>query len=287
MGPAPSEADTPVHGLLSPEGVRLDLPVAGPALRIFAYGIDVIIIYALLILLFIVLFASFPLARYLDKCFQAAFQQAQQNGHAGKITNGSLGEVEGILFAIFILAQYAVEVGYFIFWEMVTNGRSPGKLAMGLRVVRRNGFPVNFKSSLVRNVMRIVDMLPVNYLVGLISMIVSASGERLGDHTAGTIVIRLDRPESATAIPASSKPPTLGLTREQLARIGPRELQLIRGTLRRLPTLPEDRRDALLAEVAETLRVRLELEELPSSDRLAFLRDVLTTDERYSRRETD
>ncbi len=287
MGPAPSEADTPVHGLMSPEGVRLDLPVAGPALRIFAYGIDVIIIYALIALLFIVLSSSFPLAHYLDKLFQAAFRPAEQNGHAGKLANGSIGWFEGIAFAILILAQYAVEAGYFIFWEMVTNGRSPGKLAMGLRVVRRSGFPVNFRSSLVRNVMRIVDMLPTNYLVGLISMIVSASCERLGDHTAGTIVIRLDRPESATAIAASAKPPTLGLTREQLARIGPRELQLIRGTIRRLPTLPEDRRDTLLAEVAETLRARLELGELPSSDRLAFLRDVLTMAERYSRRETD
>jgi hypothetical protein len=73
------------------------------------------------------------------------------------------------------------------------------------------------------------------------------------------------------------------LTREQLARIGPREIRLVRGTLRRLSTIPEDRQEPLLAEVAESLRQRLELAELPRSDRREFLRDLLAIAERYSR----
>ena len=72
------------------------------------------------------------------------------------------------------------------------------------------------------------------------------------------------------------------LTRQQLARIGLRELQLVRGTLRRVANLPEDRGAQLIAEVAETLRTRMELDALASPDRIALLRSVLTMAERYS-----
>jgi uncharacterized RDD family membrane protein YckC len=68
-----------------------------------------------------------------------------------------------------------VETGYFILWEMLTGGRSPGKALVGLRVVRRDGLPIDFRSSVVRNVMRIVDMLPANYVVGLVAMLLSSA----------------------------------------------------------------------------------------------------------------
>ena len=63
------------------------------------------------------------------------------------------------------------------------------------------------ESSVLRNVLRIVDILPENYVVGLVSMLLSPSGERLGDHVAGTIVIRLDRPQSAAEIEPRKREP--------------------------------------------------------------------------------
>ena len=102
-------------------------------------------------------------------------------------------------------------------------------------------------------------------------------------NVAGTIVIRLDRPEGAPEVEPAADATPLSLTRQQLARIGRRELQLIRGTLRRVTRLDEHRREALLEEVAETMRTRLELAELPSQDRAAFLRNLLALAERYSR----
>ena len=122
--------------------------------------------------------------------------------------------------ALFLLAQFVVETGYFIFWEMLTGGRSPGKALVGLRVVRRDGLPIDFRSSVVRNVMRLVDMLPANYAVGLVAMLLSDSGEHLGDHAAGTLVIRLDRPEAAGEIQPPQRAAAFSLTRQQLARIG-------------------------------------------------------------------
>ena len=70
------------------------------------------------------------------------------------------------------------------------------------------------------------------------------------------------------------------LTRAQLAKIGPREMQLIRGVLRRLPQVEGSRRAELIAEAAEAMRVRLELSEIPNSDRAAFLNELLRAAER-------
>jgi uncharacterized RDD family membrane protein YckC len=284
MSSVASQNDTPVHGLFSPEGVRLELPIAGPAPRIFAYGIDMAIVFTLIILMIIALVAILPIGASIDQWMRHAFHEASREvTEHNKGQPADFGAFAGVLIALFVLGQFAVETGYFIFWEMVTNGRSPGKMLAGLRVVRRDGSGINLRSSVLRNVLRIVDMLPENYVVGLISMLLSPSGERLGDHVAGTIVIRLDQPQPAAIIEPSAKGLALSLTRAQLARIGPREVQLLRATIRRVPSLSGERSHALLADVAATMRARLGIAEDAPSDPLVFLRDLLTMAERYPR----
>jgi uncharacterized RDD family membrane protein YckC len=283
-------SDTPVHGLLSPEGVRLDLPIAGPGLRILAYVIDFGLIVSVLAALLITTLILLPGGNLIDHLFHSFFhqvahaaRQAARDADAGRPQRPGFGLVQGLIVAIFLLAHFAVEFGYFIVWEMLANGRSPGKYIIGLRVVRRDGMPIDLRASIVRNLMRIVDMLPEYYVVGLVAIVLSPSGERLGDHAAGTIVIRLDRPSAAPEIALRENAGLAALTRKQLARIGPRELQLIRATIRRAATLPEERAAALLAEVAETMRARLEMGAVPAHDALGFLRDLLGAAERYSR----
>jgi uncharacterized RDD family membrane protein YckC len=283
MNEASSDHEGPIHSFLSAEAVRLDLPVSGPVPRMLAYIIDLVVMVATAIFLFLVVTMTLPIGAAIDKWIESIFRAAVQGAKAAKAHPHPGGHVEGLVIAIVLLTEFAVEMGYFIFWEMATGGRSPGKLAVGLRVVRRNGLPIDLHSSIVRNLMRIVDMLPAEYLIGLISILISSSGERLGDHVAGTVVLRLDRPEAAAEIPMMENAAGLVLTREQLARIGPREMQLIRGVLRRSSTLSESRRNALLAEAAEAMRIRLELAELPDSDRSAFLRNLLATADRFAR----
>jgi uncharacterized RDD family membrane protein YckC len=284
MSTAAQQSDTSIHGLFSPEGVRLELPIAGPAPRMFAYGIDMFIIIALIVFMVLAVITLLPVGDSLDRWMHQAFHEAsRQMTERNKGHTAEFSALDGLLVALFLVAQFVVETGYFIFWEMVTNGRSPGKMIVGLRVVRRDGLPINLRSSVLRNVLRIVDMLPENYVVGLVSMLLSPSGERLGDHLAGTIVIRLDRPQAAPWIEPSQKGPSLALTRAQLMRIGPREIQLIRATIRRVPSLSDERSHALLTEVAATMRARLDISDVAPSDPLIFLRDLLTMAERYSR----
>jgi uncharacterized RDD family membrane protein YckC len=275
------EGDPAIHELLSPEGVYLDLPIAGPAPRMLAYAIDFVVIILLMILLAITLFTLLPIWASVDRWWSSFIHETATAANSSRVSL-PFGNAVGLFIAIFVLVQFIIETGYFIFWEMVTNGRSPGKALIGLRVVCRDGLPIKVHASVIRNVMRIVDILPANYFVGLISMILSGSGERIGDHAAGTLVVRLDRPEPAFDLVVGNDQTEAPFTREQLARIGPRELRLVRGTLRRISHLPEHRTQELLAEVAESMRVRMGLADLPSPDRLAFLRSVLRTVERYS-----
>jgi len=101
------------------------------------------------------------------------------------------------------------------------------------------------------------------------------------DHAAATVVVRFDRPEAAGEIETPGRSAAFSLSRQQLARIGPRELQLIRTTLRRKASLPEVRRRSLVEEVAETVRARLDVAEFPSADKVAFLEDVLAMADRH------
>jgi len=244
-----------------------------------AYGIDLLIIIVLVIALLVTL----PIGSALLQWFAALLRRTADSLQPGNPKGKPSVEVGGVALAIVLLCQFAVETGYFIFWEVLTRGRSPGKALVGLRVVQRNGFPIELGNTIVRNLFRIVDILPSSYVVGLISIVLSPNGERLGDHAAGTIVIRLDRPPAAPEIDMAMKPESLSLTRQQLARIGPREIRLVRGTLRRLERIPEDRWEPLLVEVSETLRQRLELAEMPGRDRRKFLLDLLALAERHSR----
>jgi uncharacterized membrane protein SpoIIM required for sporulation/uncharacterized RDD family membrane protein YckC len=96
-------------------------------------------------------------------------------------------------FAILLLAQFVILWGYYVLFEGLMDGQTPGKRLHRLRVVRDGGYSVTFGVSAVRNLVRIVDMQPgIFYLVGLASLFFTKRGRRLGDLAAGTIVVRED-----------------------------------------------------------------------------------------------
>jgi uncharacterized RDD family membrane protein YckC len=98
--------------------------------------------------------------------------------------------VGGWVLAIFMLSMFAAMWGYYVFFEGLFDGQTPGKRYMRLRVVQDGGYSVSFAASAVRNVARVIDMQPMPvYFVGVVSIIVSRSGKRLGDILAGTMVV--------------------------------------------------------------------------------------------------
>jgi hypothetical protein len=80
--------------------------------------------------------------------------------------------------------------GYYVYFETVWNGQSPGKRYARMRTIREGGTPIDFASAAVRNLVRIVDIIPGLYLVGMISVLASSKNKRLGDFAAGTLVVK-------------------------------------------------------------------------------------------------
>ncbi len=92
--------------------------------------------------------------------------------------------------AVLIIGQFLILWGFFVVFEALWDGQTPGKRLLGLRVVRNGGGGVDIGASAARNLIRFIDFLPFGYFVGMICIIANQRNQRLGDLVAGTIVVR-------------------------------------------------------------------------------------------------
>src|SRR6202035_1946388 len=95
-----------------------------------------------------------------------------------------------LLTALGVIAGFALFFGYFIAFELLWNGQSPGKRLLGLRVLRDGGFPVDAGASVIRNLVRILEAGLGFYAISAVVTLLSPENKRLGDFAAGTIVVR-------------------------------------------------------------------------------------------------
>ncbi len=95
--------------------------------------------------------------------------------------------------AIVISIVFIVFFGYFIVFEALWRGQTPGKRALHIRVVRDGGYPLDFGSSLIRNLVRVGEAALGFYAISAVSALASSENKRLGDFAAGTIVVRDER----------------------------------------------------------------------------------------------
>lgn len=142
------------QSLETPEGALLPLTPAGFGVRALAQLLDVMIRYGIITILMIVL------------------------SLLGRMGTG-----------LSLILMFLLEWFYPVFFEVVRNGRTPGKKWMGIRVVNDDGTPITFGPSLLRNLLRFVDFLPLFYLTGIIASLCNRQFKRLGDLAAGSIVI--------------------------------------------------------------------------------------------------
>ncbi len=271
--------DTTLSGtrqvIASPEGVLLELLLAGPTSRMLAYAIDLICIGMLAA--FIVLLFANPLVLLRSAVTGLGEQWADE-----------LRDPERAIDAVRQIALYAVSFGlllqviaetcYFALFESLAGGRSPGKRIVGLRVVSEQGRAIGAAQALARNLLRFIDALPIGYVLGISSVLLSSRRQRLGDIAAGTLVVRLDRPPVAISVDDSAHPgdEAFVFDRSQSRRIGPREIRLARESLRRHQAgAISEERPALLEVAVEALRSRLCYGPVDADQRPAFLRAVL------------
>ena len=149
-------ADT-VRRRATPEGVNLALRVAGPPARFLAWLIDLMIVLGIQVVPG-TLFALLP----------------------------------GVGRGVYFLTAFVLMWFFPVVFELARDGRTPGKMVLGLQVVHDDGTPVGPAASVLRNLMRFTDFLPFAFGAGLVSMILSPDFQRLGDLAAGTLVVHRD-----------------------------------------------------------------------------------------------
>jgi uncharacterized RDD family membrane protein YckC len=168
----------------TPEGIALPLRPAGMMTRSFAFMIDALLRGVVLI---------------------AASSVLSAMSHFGT--------------GLFLVLLFAVEWLYPVLFELLPGAATPGKRALNLRVVMDSGLPVTPAASLVRNLLRTADFLPVGYALGLLMLLVRPDFKRLGDLAAGTLVIHTGGAHLDGPLPhADPVPPARPLSsREQAA----------------------------------------------------------------------
>ena len=171
------------------------------------------------------------------------------------------------VLVVLILSLFLIWSSYFVLFEWLWSGQTPGKRWLRLRVIREDGRPVTFWEASARNLLRFFDMMPFPfYSVGLISVFVSRRDQRIGDFVAGTVVVRereaeaptfeqvFAAPTSDAALRRSFKPVAFAA---ELSRVAARDIEIVELFLRRRWDLPEDARAWMAWRVATPLLEKL------------------------------
>ena len=195
----------------TPEQVALELPVAGIGSRFLAIAIDTLLQAALAFLVVAVVLLS---------------------GAGLSLVSLVPASWRSVAPAIVVIGLFSIYWGYFAVFEIVWRGQTPGKRAAKIRVIRDTGRPIDAWASLIRNLLRAVDVLPGMYGVGLIAMMLNRHSRRLGDLAAGTVVVH-DRGPEQLVTPWSPAATTPTIAHPDAARMTDAEIVLIETYLAR------------------------------------------------------
>jgi uncharacterized RDD family membrane protein YckC len=159
------------------------------------------------------------------------------------------------VFAIMVFLIFLLNAGYFALFEIVWNGQTPGKRYAQLRVIKDDGRPIGAYEAIVRNAVRIVDVLPAAYGVGLVCVFLNKKAKRLGDFVAGTVVVHEKtlqgvRPYAETAIDETLPP-------VDVAVVTLEELQLIEAFLNRRDSLDPAVRTTMSRQICDRLAAKM------------------------------
>jgi uncharacterized RDD family membrane protein YckC len=207
----------------TPEGVEVELTLAGIGSRFIAAAIDVVIE--------LVVIGALAIALNLAGAFGAA---------------------------LFTSLSFALIFFYDVLFEVLGGGKTPGKRLAGLRVVRSGGRPITFVRSALRNILRIIDILPGFYAVGTVTIFITSRNQRVGDLAAGANVIRDrhggrrgDAPVLARAVDAG---PAAGW---DVSAVSTADVGIVRAFLERRDELERSASLAIARDLAQRLRPRV------------------------------
>ena len=229
------------------ESVVFSYELAGLGSRFYAVAIDLAIQIAIAV-------AALALLAWVGSAAKP---------HAGDVAPAYAKTIGAIAIGMLSIAAFLLFFGYFIVFEWRFNGRTPGKRLLGIRVVRDGGFPLDFTSAVIRNVVRILEIGLGFYAVSAIATLTSPANRRLGDMAAGTIVVRENRFERFEGAEASELASIATVARGRanddpvIANLTVDERDLVRRYALRRGKLSLDARSKVAADIAAAIRPKL------------------------------
>lgn len=222
--------------ITTPENIELEYELAGLGSRFVGAAIDYLIQGFLIALLILVLVFSYP-----DITSQSPFEIFRSTFAAG------------VILLIFLIL-----FGYFIFFETLWSGKTPGKKVAQIQVVRDTGQPIGFFDSLLRNLFRIVDFLPFYYIAGAVMITINPQFKRIGDIVAHTIVVRSKPTEKIATLPKIEVRTYLDV---DISKMTPEEYNLARDFIIRRNTLNPEDRARIAGKISSLLLEKMDLTE--------------------------
>lgn len=225
--------------------MALELPVAGLGSRVMAATVDVL--------------------------FQTI---AMGLGIAAAVSVSDLIPNEAMFIVLTVGGALLILAGYYLLFEGLWEGQTPGKRIVGLQVVTDLGQPITWRHVTIRTLFRVIDMLPV---VGAPFILMTRRSQRLGDLAAGTLVVRRHRAPAPT--PVDFQP---NRERDQLAEsmdtsgVSDADYALVRSFLGRRTSLTPEARAAVAAQIADTLTAHAGVEQQGLADE-PFLEAVVVS----------
>ncbi len=238
----------------TPERVELEFALASIGNRFLAVAVDHFIQY---LAIFLIAWFFLSLAGY-------GF------GDVPDTTEQLFNDAPKWMIAVMILILFLIFAGYFILFEWIWNGQTPGKKLLKLRVIRDDGRPLTLWEAIARNLLRICDAVPgfviPVYSIGLLAIFLSKRDQRVGDVFAGTVVIRERTDEAPTFRETFSSPiRDVAFSRVQVkpdieanvSRLTEREIEVVESFLRRRWDLTDRQRLWMAWRIALPLMYKL------------------------------
>jgi uncharacterized RDD family membrane protein YckC len=247
-----------VVSIRTPENIELSYALAGPGSRAAAYMADLLIMLTVFQMVINLVIYGFALL-------------LSSLGADGQVWATAMG----------VLGSFALYNGYFIILEWLLNGQTPGKRMLHIRVIKQGGYALRFFDTLLRNLLRVIDFLPLFYGVGLTSILLTRDSQRLGDLVSGTLVVYQEPVQTESLLPDLPAPEELEspLPAVQLAAIPEEVISLAGQYLRSRSEMAPRPRQEVAAALVDLVRETSGLEPRPAQGVESFLTAVVRQSE--------